>query len=40
MLPVDAHQGLVSLLRMPDFLRDAVLLPEFLDLPEPLLAEM
>lgn len=40
MLPVDADQGLISLLRMPDFLRDAVLLPEFLDLPKPLLAEM
>lgn len=40
MLPVNANQGLISFLCMPDLLRDAVLLPELLDLLEPLLAQM
>lgn len=38
MLPVNADQGLVGLLRAPDFFRDTVLLPQLLDLLKPLLA--
>lgn len=40
MLPVDAHQCLVCLLGVPNLLRDAVLVPELLDLPEPLFAQV
>lgn len=40
MLPVNAKQGLVRLLRVADLLRDAVLVPELLDLLKSLAAQM
>lgn len=39
-LPVNAHQCLIRLLGVPNLLRDAVLVPELLDLPESFFAQM
>lgn len=40
MLPVNTNQRLIGLLRVSDFLRDTVLLPEPLNLLKPLCAQM
>lgn len=40
MLPVNANERLIGFLCMSDFLRDTVLLPEFLNLFKSLFAQM